>query len=386
MLLNGTNPLANKYYGGSYDGFSLSVSTEANLNGETPYAQKYFGGSYDGFSLAASTEANLNGETPYAQKYYGGSYDGFSLAASTEANLNGETPYTQKYFGGSYDGFSLSASTEANLNGETPYAQKYFGGSYDGFSLSASTEINLNGEAAMAAKFYGGSYDGFSMGVTGDLTLNGGSIALNKYYGGGNDGYAFSTMEETPLLVTLSSMSHVVSRNNVKLIWDVIQEYNNKGFYIERTVDGLNEWKKISFVNGRGNANSPMTYTFSDSKLKSGKYKYRIRQVDYSGFEFYYNLKNTVEIGTPDKFSLMQNYPNPFNPVTKIDFDIPVDENVSLKLYDITGRLVRTLIDEKLSAGYYTVEFFSGNLASGVYFYQLRTASFVTSRKMTVLK
>lgn len=386
MLLNGATPIANKYYGGSYDGYSLGTSSEANLNGETPYAQKYYGGSYDGYSLGTSSEANLNGETPYAQKYYGGSYDGYSLATSSEANLNGETPYAQKYYGGSYDGYSLATSSEANLNGETPYAQKYYGGSYDGYALSTGSETNLNGEATMAEKYFGGSYDGYSLGTTGDITLNGGSISLNKYFGSSYDGYATAMMEETPLLVTLTSLSNSVTRNNVKLVWEVMQEYNNKGFQIERTFDGLNGWKKISFINGRGNASTPMTYTFTDSKLKSGKYKYRIKQVDYSDFGFYYNLKNPVEIGTPDKFALLQNYPNPFNPTTKIDFDLPVDENITMKLYDIAGRLIYTLINEKLTAGYYTVEFNAKNFSSGTYFYQLKTSSFTMSKKMILVK
>jgi len=375
-----------KYFGGSYDGFVTGNISQSALNGTSVDLAKYFGGSYDGFDLSDISQTSLGGTNINLAKYFGGSYDGFVLSDISQSSLGGTNINIAKYFGGSYDGFVLSDISQTSLGGTIINLAKYFGGSYDGFVLTDISQSSLGGTTINLAKYFGGSYDGFVLSDISQSSLGGSTINLAKYYGGAYDGFAMRNLEEIPLFITLKSISHSVLRNNVKLIWDVIQEYNNKGFYIERTPDGLNEWKKISFVSGRGNANTPMTYTFSDSKLKSGKYKYRIKQVDYSGYEFYYNLKNTVEIGTPDKFSLLQNYPNPFNPVTKIDFDIPVDENVNLKLFDITGRLVRTLIDEKLSAGYYTIEFHSGNLASGVYFYRLSTNSFLTSKKMTVLK
>jgi hypothetical protein len=88
----------------------------------------------------------------------------------------------------------------------------------------------------------------------------------------------------------------------------------------------------------------------------------------------------------PKEYSLQQNYPNPFNPVTIIGFQIPKSGITSLKIYDVTGRLIKTLINEFKQAGNYKVEFDAGSVASGVYFYKLTSGDFVSTRKMVVLK
>ncbi|MBK8552925.1 MAG: T9SS type A sorting domain-containing protein [Ignavibacteria bacterium] len=77
------------------------------------------------------------------------------------------------------------------------------------------------------------------------------------------------------------------------------------------------------------------------------------------------------------KFRLGQNYPNPFNPVTKIDFDIPMNSKISLIVYDVSGREIKKLVNEIKEAGYYSVNFDGTNLASGVYLYKLEAGSFL---------
>jgi len=107
-----------------------------------------------------------------------------------------------------------------------------------------------------------------------------------------------------------------------------------------------------------------------------------------------------VQIGTiginpiteiAEKFELQQNYPNPFNPVTKINFSLPKSQTVSLKIYDILGNEVATLIDNtKLSVGTYSLDFnaasYGGGLSSGVYFYKLSSADFTSTKKMLLIK
>ncbi len=92
-------------------------------------------------------------------------------------------------------------------------------------------------------------------------------------------------------------------------------------------------------------------------------------------------------------YKLEQNYPNPFNPTTKIKFDLPHLYKgglggvlVSLKIYDITGREIKTLVNEYLNPGSYEVTFDGSNFASGVYLYQLRAGEFVVSKKMLLVK
>jgi hypothetical protein len=87
-----------------------------------------------------------------------------------------------------------------------------------------------------------------------------------------------------------------------------------------------------------------------------------------------------------NSYKLHQNYPNPFNPTTKIKFDIPKQNFVSLKIYDISGREVASLINGERSSGSYEVEFDGSYLASGTYFYKIQSGDFVEVKKMVLLK
>ena len=88
----------------------------------------------------------------------------------------------------------------------------------------------------------------------------------------------------------------------------------------------------------------------------------------------------------PSKFILEQNYPNPFNPSTKIKYSVPQSSNAVLKIYDVLGKEVATLINEEKPAGNYEVEFDASNLSSGIYFYQLKAGSFIETKKMNLMK
>ncbi len=194
---------------------------------------------------------------------------------------------------------------------------------------------------------------------------------------------------DSPLPVELSSFTSSVNGRNVSLNWTTATETNNSGFDIERSsVNG--EWTKIGFVNGNGTTSSQKNYTFSDRDLTTGKYNYRLKQIDFNGEFTFFNLSGEVNIGLPVKFSLSQNYPNPFNPSTKINYDLPVDGKVSITLYDISGREISELVNEIKTAGYYTVNFNGSNLSSGTYFYRIVSEgngqSFVSTKKMMLLK
>ncbi|MEX0845385.1 MAG: T9SS type A sorting domain-containing protein [Balneolaceae bacterium] len=89
---------------------------------------------------------------------------------------------------------------------------------------------------------------------------------------------------------------------------------------------------------------------------------------------------------TPSVFSLAQNYPNPFNPTTMISFNLPVNSEVRLEVFDLLGRKVATLVDERMQAGSHEIQFNAQNLSSGVYFYQLKTELTSLTKKMLLLK
>ncbi len=88
----------------------------------------------------------------------------------------------------------------------------------------------------------------------------------------------------------------------------------------------------------------------------------------------------------PSEYALLQNYPNPFNPVTKISFDLPKTGLVSLKVFDILGKEVATLVNEVKNPGSYIVDFDGASLSSGVYFYRLETNGFTSVKKMMLIK
>jgi photosystem II stability/assembly factor-like uncharacterized protein len=199
-------------------------------------------------------------------------------------------------------------------------------------------------------------------------------------------------INESPMPVKLESFTSNVSGRNVTLNWATSYEENNYGFDIERAEFNQNSsnWVKLGFVKGNGNTSTKSQYSFSDSKLNSGKYQYRIRQIDYNGNYEYFSLNSTIEVTLPGKFNLSQNYPNPFNPVTKIDYQIPENSKVNIVLYDMTGKEVKTLVNSEQSAGFYTVQLNAGNLSSGIYFYKMIASSkgnnVIFTKKLSVIK
>ncbi len=189
---------------------------------------------------------------------------------------------------------------------------------------------------------------------------------------------------DSSLPVELLNFSSDVTRNSVKLIWSTGFELNNKGFSVERKSAG--EYKEISFVNGLGSSNNTHSYSFQDANLQTGNYSYRLKQVDLNGNYKYYELANEVVVGTPKQFSLSQNFPNPFNPVTNISFELPLNLFVELKVFDIMGREVSSIVNQQLTAGYYQFKFDATGFSSGTYFYRIKADNFTSMKKMIVVK
>ncbi|MBP9192086.1 MAG: T9SS type A sorting domain-containing protein [Ignavibacteria bacterium] len=183
----------------------------------------------------------------------------------------------------------------------------------------------------------------------------------------------------------MSSFVSVVNGSNVTLSWTTTSEKNNFGFEIERRAVN-SQWITAGTVQGNGTTITPVNYSFTDRGLSSGVYDYRLKQTDFNGNFKYYSLNSEVIVGIPINFSLSQNYPNPFNPSTKINYDLPFDGKVTLKIFDISGREVSTLINEFKTAGYYTIDFKADNLSSGIYLYKLTSNSQVLTRKMLIVK
>jgi hypothetical protein len=199
--------------------------------------------------------------------------------------------------------------------------------------------------------------------------------------------------EDIPMPVELAFFTSNVISRDVKLNWITATETNNAGFEIQKSEirsQKQEEWVKVGYINGNGTKTTPTNYTFEEKKLNLGKYNYRLKQIDYNGNFEYHNLNGIIEIGVPNKFNISQNYPNPFNPTTKIDFELPYDSKVSIKLYDIRGREVMTIMNDQRPAGYYTEQMNGNNLSSGTYFYRINAEgngqNYVMTKKAILIK
>ena len=154
----------------------------------------------------------------------------------------------------------------------------------------------------------------------------------------------------------------------------------------------------IGFVPGFGTTTEPKSYSFVDDDMSRLEFTNIVSSKSILMEVFEYSNEIEVEIDfTPKDFVLYQNYPNPFNPATTIKFEIPNVETTrrvvftTLKVYDVLGNEVATLVNEEKQPGVYEVEFSVGqdsspDKASGIYFYQLNAGSFTVTKKMILEK
>jgi len=151
-----------------------------------------------------------------------------------------------------------------------------------------------------------------------------------------------------------------------------------------------NGFRKLMTI---GNSNFETEWTIMG--LEVGIYYWSVQAIDGAMAGSVFSQEGMFTIGSvlssenespPNEFKLEQNYPNPFNPSTKIKFSLPNESFVSLKVYDVLGKKVTTLINKEKSAGFYEVSFNGANLTSGVYFYKIEAAKFVQTKKMILIK
>jgi len=205
----------------------------------------------------------------------------------------------------------------------------------------------------------------------------------------GNESIPTAQLGGTALAVELTSFTAVAKGNNIELIWSTSTEINNFGFEVEKNISS--SWKKVGFVAGSGTTGTPKEYSFKDLKLSVGTYAYRLKRIDRDG-KFSYSQSVEATISQPTIFTLEQNYPNPFNPSTVISYQLPVISKVTLKICDVLGREVATLVNEEQSAGWKEAKWHA-NVFSGIYYYRIEAvpannpaSSFVQVKKMLLLR
>jgi hypothetical protein len=197
--------------------------------------------------------------------------------------------------------------------------------------------------------------------------------------------FSLASSSAAPLPVELNMFSAITVGEKIQLDWKTETEVNNYGFEILRQAQDDKQWNNIGFVNGNGNSNSPKSYSFEDKNVTTGKYSYRLKQIDNDG-QFEYSKIVEVNFGDPGKFELSQNYPNPFNPETIIKFSIAQAGNVKLTVYNILGEQISQLINEFREAGIHTINFDASQFNSGLYLYKLESNGLVQTKKMLLVK
>ena len=383
------------------------MTTIVNLDGEVS-----FGG--------GPNPGGLLGQTLISVDTSGGLYDGnIYLLCSVNRNSNPD-PLDVMFTRSTNGGVSWSSPIKINNDPGTS-AYQWFGT----MSVAPNGRIDViwldtrdNPGTFLSALYYSNSKDG---GVTwsanerlssffnphlgwpnqnkmGDYfdmisDYTGAHLAWAGTFNGEQDVYYSHIIDTTVVPVELISFTASVAANDVTLNWSTATEINNYGFEIERR-DDKSPWRMIGFKEGNGTTSEPKSYSYVDdlSLIHSSTLYFRLKQIDYDG-SFTYSEEIEVAGFTPEEYSLEQNYPNPFNPVTNFGFKIATFGFVSLKVYDILGNEIVTVVNEELSPGEYDIVFDASDLpdgkaglVSGIYYYQLRTESFVETKKMILLR
>lgn len=218
---------------------------------------------------------------------------------------------------------------------------------------------------------------------SGSAVVNDGYQILPRYY-------ATDFPPAGSIPVELVSFSANVVGTSVVLSWKTATELNNLGFAVQRSYDGKNFFD-IGFVHGSGTTTQEKSYSFIDFDLSAAQtLYYRLRQIDYNGVASFTSIIQ-VEISQTFTFNLAQNYPNPFNPSTSINFTLPIEAKVTLKVYDVLGNEVFQVVNDNLSAGQHLYPISFDKLSSGIYIYTIEAkgidgSTFKSSRKMMLMK
>ncbi len=270
------------------------------------------------------------------------------------------------------DTFKVTLSWQDNSDNEEGFVIER----KDGDSTSANPFMIIDTVAANVTAFV-------DYGLSANSTYTYQVYAYNEFGNSGNSNIAQTT---TIIPVELTSFSALANSDDIELKWTTATETNNQGFQIERALSStVPEWKNIGYAAGFGTTTEPKSYSFIDSKVSSGTYIYRLKQIDLDG-TYKYSNEVSVEVTLPLEYSLDQNYPNPFNPSTTIKYSIPEDGFVKLSVYNMLGEEVSTLVNGNQEAGRYELSFNASELSSGVYVYRLEAPNYTSSKKLILLR
>ncbi len=205
------------------------------------------------------------------------------------------------------------------------------------------------------------------------------------------------TVTDASLPVTLSSFIAGIQGNTIVLNWQTASETDNLGFTLERAA-GNSGWQPIASyrthpaLKGQGNTSTTTTYSFTDNTVTTGtEYRYRLGDVNVAGVVTMHSPITVITTALPQTTEMFNAYPNPFNPETTINYKLHKDSQVTIIVYDLLGRKVKTLIDEQQSAGSYQAlwngtDEGGAKAASGAYLVRMQTAEVTQTQKVLLVK
>jgi hypothetical protein len=384
--------------------YTLTPTLYWYLNGSstglTKYTVRWKAGSnssdwstdYDGTADVTNlntTYYTFTSNLTYGQTYYWAvaAYNGSSYTSWSEGSFvvysSTLTAPTPSYPIGGVTVYSTSVTLSWYLNGSYAAVQSYeVHYSNDGFTSNdvtispnpTTTSTTITGLTAGAtyswkvkANYAGGVSSAFSSVAT--FTVDAGAAPVQPLPGSPNN-VAVDT--DSPVI------SWVLPTKSSSQLTYELELSDNPSFNNATTIRGLTN--PFDLVSGLSNGRY---YWRTRSVTADGKYS------DYSQVA-HFDVNSATAVGdneiVPTEFALSQNYPNPFNPTTRISYQLAKDSYVTLKVYDLLGREVATLVNKNMKAGKYSVDFNASNLATGIYFYKLTAGDFNAVRKMILLK
>lgn len=369
------------------DGAAIEVGTKftASVNGFIKGVRFYKGAGSSGTFIGKLYDFN-NPATPLANATFVTTPSGWQqVLFSTPVSITAGTMYVVTVY---------------SASGYYANADEYFNSfSQVSGSLTAPAGNSSMDNSSNGVYFFGGqgfpnsSYQNSSYFV--DVVFTPASFTYNLTSVTGDDGciatgalqtLAVNSPACSTLPVTLLGLSATPQDNSKVIVkWSTSSEINNKGFEVQRSLDGRNNWQTIAFVQGAGDSYTVRNYGYTDANLVARRYFYQLKQVDIDG-RYKYSMVVSANLSTRDGYSLEQNFPNPTggSQYTTIRFSLPRRTNVTLSLYDMNGRLIQTLATGNKDAGTHAIPFDPSKLSTGLYYYKLQTEDFTDTKKMTV--
>jgi hypothetical protein len=307
-------------------------------------------------------------------------------------------------------GIAVDSSGNAYVTGYTgsadfPTTPEAFDTTYNGAGDAFVAKLNAAGNTLYYSTFMGGSYaDGgneIKLGSFNYVYLTGWTNSLNFPITPG----AFDTLPHPledvfvakldlsgyPVPVALASFEAAAGQGFIALNWVTASEINCHRWeiYRGRQEDGL--YTEIGELPGHGSTETPHSYRWVDRQVVTGTtYFYKLRQMDLDG-SWWWSHSVSASSVLPKHYALSQNYPNPFNTNTQIRYQIPRDEHVSLKIFNLLGQEVRTLVDADQEASWHMVNWDGRDdrdqeVATGLYFCRLEAGDVCKTTKMMLIK